>query len=77
MIIASLKTTNINRTPTYAGKSITSTITQTTSSYDNIKIDIKPYPTFNGQTKDWRKYKIKFSSVTIIHGIYCFMEEKY
>ena len=39
--------------PTHAGPSITSTIAQTTSSSCNdIKIDIKSYTTLNGQTKD-------------------------
>ena len=41
--------TNINGTSIHAGLSITETIAQTTlSSYKNIKVDIKWYPTFNG-----------------------------
>ena len=53
MMIESLKNTNTNGTLTHAGQSITSTIAQTTSSsYNNIKINIKLYSTFNGQTKD-------------------------
>ena len=74
----SLKNTNILGMPTYARQSITSKIAQTTSSsHNNIKIGIKLYPAFNGQTKDWKKYKTKFSSVAAIHGIYYLMEEKY
>ena len=57
---------------------MTSTIAQTSSSpYNNVKNDTKSYPTFNEQTKDWKYYKTKFSSVATIHGIFYLMEENY
>ena len=61
------------------GNSITSTIEPTalSSSYNKIKIDLKVYQTFNGQTKDWKKFKIQFSSVATIHGINNLIEEDY
>ena len=38
---------------------------------------MKAYQAFNGQTKDLRKFKIHFSSIATIHGIYYLMEEYY
>ena len=68
MIMESLKNTNINGTQTHAGQSITSTIAQTTSSsYNNIILDIKLYPVFNGQTMD--RKNIRQNSVVLLQSM--------
>ena len=53
MIMVSLIAANMDGTPTHDGKSITSAKAQTiSSSFDNMRIEIKSYPVFNGQIKD-------------------------
>ena len=52
-------------------------VNNTTNFLTNVKIDIKSYPVFEGQVKDWKKYKRQFTSVATIHGISYLMETSY
>ena len=66
--ILELIRTNLNIDKASTSPSFTSTILSSSSSYNNIKINIKKYPSFNGDIKEWKKYMILFDNVATIHG---------
>ena len=67
-----LKTTSKTTTSPFQVSSAT-----TTNLLSNVKIDIKTCPVFDGQVKDWKKYKRQFTSVVSIHVISNCMELSY
>lgn len=65
----------VNPDPTPSNTIITSP--QTTSLVTNIKLDIKQYPIFNGDTASWPKFKRGVLSIASTHGLDKVFDENY
>ena len=43
----------------------------------NVKLDIKQYPTFNGEIGSWRKFKSNVLAIAATHGLEDVFDTKY